>query len=181
MGVSRARGTHRKGDLQGDFDWAAWYLEPYTGPPSVSPPTAAWQSKLGGSLLVVVAAAAGHHKTTSPTSTICPSRLSICTKFLRKQTETFCLLSRATCNISPAWRLCFQSVCQQDYAKNYLMDFHKNWWFVALMKEEFLFNMAEDIFLNIALEIVCWVSFWFVVMKWRKLTTYICVPHLCCN
>lgn len=61
VGVTGAWGTHKKGDLQGDFTLSPACLvsKPWTGPPYVSPPTAAWQSELGGSLLVP--AAAGHH------------------------------------------------------------------------------------------------------------------------
>lgn len=61
VGITGAWGTHKKGDLQGDFTLSPACLvsKPWTGPPHVSPPTAAWQSELGGSLLVP--AAAGHH------------------------------------------------------------------------------------------------------------------------
>lgn len=40
VGVSRAWGTHRKGDLQGDFDWAwaAWYLSLGQGLPRCALP-----------------------------------------------------------------------------------------------------------------------------------------------
>lgn len=87
VGVSRAWGTHRKEDLQGDFDWAL-VPKPWAGPPSVSPPTAAWQRKLGGSLLGP--AAAEHHGGTSPSTQLpAPPRASIWTPGLQTQTESF--------------------------------------------------------------------------------------------
>lgn len=81
---------HRKGDLQGDFDGARVCLVPkrWTGPPSLSPPAAAWQTELGGSLLV--AAAAGHHGGTSTSTQLsAPPRGSIWTLSLQTHTECF--------------------------------------------------------------------------------------------
>lgn len=60
-GCQRCMGHTQRGRLAGWLWLSRGCSVPksWTGPPSVSPPTAPWQSLLGGSLLVP--AAAGHH------------------------------------------------------------------------------------------------------------------------